>query len=85
MVAGDDARLLEPAEAVPARCRRQADALGEGDLGDAAVPLHLGEDAQISGVELVAVHGRPMAVNGIAAHPYQTRRRGHRRRTRRRG
>jgi hypothetical protein len=51
-VAGDVAGLLQPLHADQAGAGRQADGVGEVDVGHAPVLLQLAEDAQVEAVEL---------------------------------
>ena len=74
-VSGDVARLLEPPEACKARARRQADGIGEIDVGDAAVLLQLAKEAQVHPVERGSVHVQPIACV-ISAQPPQAGPRG---------
>ena len=51
-IAADDAGLLEPPDTSQARRRRNADALRQLDIGDAAFLLQLAQDLPVDGIEV---------------------------------
>ena len=57
MIALDEAGLFQRAHPPQAWRRGDLGAAGEFDIGDAAVGLQFGEDAQVDGIELVMLHG----------------------------
>ncbi|OBQ84880.1 hypothetical protein A9K71_21220 [Mesorhizobium sp. WSM3873] len=61
MIAGDDAGLFQLAQPHPARRRRQADLVGERQLGDAPVALDHVEDFEVDLIEFRCGHERPLS------------------------
>ena len=56
MVALDEARFFQGADAAQARGGGDPGPARQLDIGDAAIGLQLGQDAQVNGVQLAGVH-----------------------------
>ena len=72
VIALDIAGLFQRPHAAQAGRRGDLGAARQLHIGDAAIGLQLGQDAQVDGVQLAGVHGRSCVGNG---RPYNARRR----------